>query len=219
MKKKVIFWVVAICVVCILARLFIARQEESEPKKSVDFASIAKKASKTQGKLVVMRIYATTTIYRENRSTFKETACVGYVHEGNADIVVDLTKADFQYQDMAGSTNLVITVPPPELDRASIGIDPSKLKRVTSIPRADWRTQRVYTNLEDECKNVITQKQHETFSSADVLEDAKTQARRVLTNFYQKCVNDQIAVDVEFSEKHVPYSPNPDVKPVLPGQQ
>ena len=219
MKKKIIFWVVAICVVCILARLFIARQEESAPEKSVDFASIAKKASKTQGKLVVMRIYATTTIYRENRATMKKTARVGYVHEGNADIVVDLTHADFQYQDMAGSTNLVITVPPPELDRSTIGIDPSKLKRVTSIPRTNARSQEVFTALEDECQRVITQKQNETFSLVDVLEDAKMQARRVLTNFYQKCVNDQIAVDVEFSEKHVPYSPNPDVKPVLPGQQ
>lgn len=219
MKRKIIIWVVAVCVVCILARLFISRQEESTPEQPVDFASIAKKASKTQGKLVVMRICGTTTVYREKRAALKETARVGYVHDGNADIVVDLTQADFQYQDMAGSTNLVITVPLPELDRSTVGIDPSKLKRVTSIPRAKMRRQEVFTALEDECFRVITQKQYETFSSLDVIEDAKMQARRVLTNFYQKCVNDQISVDVEFSGKYVPFSPNPDVKPVVTGQQ
>jgi len=216
MKKKIIVGIVVVCLICIIARVFISRPVDVVPEQ-LDFVSVAKEASKTQGKLAVMRIYGTTTVYRENKSAVKGAARVGYVHDGSADIVVDLTKAEFQYQEVLGLTNLVIKVPYPELDRTTVGIDPSKLKRVKSIPRSKVRRQEVFTALEDECSRVITQKQYETFSSFDVIEDAKMQARRVLINFYRKCVDDKIAVDVEFTGEYVPYSPNPDVKPAAVG--
>lgn len=218
MNKKVLLLVFTVCIACIILRLVIPRDRGvSHPPKQNDFMATARKASKTQGKLVVMRIFGTTTVYRENRATAKATAQVGYVHEGSADIVVDLTKSEFQYQVSPGSTNLLIIVPYPELDNSTVGIDPSRLWRVTSIPRTSLRSQEVFNELEDECKRVILDKQYSTFASVDVIEDAKIQAQRVLVNFYRKCVDGEIEVDVEFKGEVRPCLSNPDVTETVNG--
>ena len=219
MNKKSLFIVFLFCAACIVLKIFSVQYKEnvSDLPEQDDFISTARKASKTQAKLLVMRIFGTTTVYRENKATEKATAQVGYIHEGSADIVVDLTKAEFQYQESLGSTNLLIVVPYPELDRSTVGIDPSNLNRVTSIPRTKLRTQRVFTELEDECKRVIVEKQYKTFGSDDVIEDAKIQAMRVLTRFYQACVDDKIEVLIEFKDNERTYTINPDVKELKNG--
>lgn len=218
MNKRVLLVVFTACIACIILRLVIPRKPDvpRQPKQN-DLMETAREASKTQGKLLVMRIFGTTTVYRENRATTKATAQVGYVHEGSADIVVDLTKSEFQYQVRPGSTNLLIIVPYPELDHSTVGIDPSRLWRVTSIPRTSLRSQEVFNELEDECKRVILDKQYSTFASVDVIEDAKIQAQRVLANFYRECVDGEIEVDVEFKGGVRPCLSNPDVTETVNG--
>lgn len=219
MNRKVLLTVLVACIACIMLRLVIPRKPGVVPRppKQNDFMETAKEASTAQGKLVVMRIWGTTTVYRENQATTKATAQVGYVHEGSADIVVDLTESEFQYQESAGSTNLLIIVPYPELDDSTVGIDPSKLRRVMSIPRTRLRRQEVFNELEAECKKVIREKQYDMFGSVDVIDDAKVQAQRVLTNFYRQCVDGKIAVEVEFKGGVRPCLSNPDLTKTING--
>lgn len=208
------YWpVTAFCLACVVLR-FLFPPSDVQPGHSVeDVASAAREASEAQGKLLVMRIFATTTAYREDSAALKTTAQVGYVHDGSADIVVDLTKAKFKFQETGTATNLIIEVPRPVLDCSTVGIDPSKLRRVKAIPRTSARSAAVFSELEEQCKEIIRKRQYETFSSVDMIEDAKIQALRVLKSFYLACVSDKVNVDVSFFDEENLGSGNPDMKP------
>jgi len=216
-KGGLLIGVVVACVACIALRGFVNGQKSD--RSCLDYADVARRASRVQGELLVMRIFATTTIYRERNSPVKASARAGYVHDGSADIIVDLMKADFQYDIVDGVTNLTIAVPDPEVDVSTIGIDPSGLQRVKAIPRSSVRSQKVFTEIEEECKDAIVKRQTEVFSSVDIMKDAKLQAQKILANFYETCVGDGIRVTVVFgSDRNQPLVPNRDVS-ILTGSK
>lgn len=211
MGKKRYVTILAVCLACVGMRLMIPKAKPTE-NGQIDPSLKAKMASRLQGKLVVMRMFGTTTSYLEDRCLVKETARVGYVHDGSVDIIVDLMKAKFRYEEVGEEKFLHIVAPNPTLDRSTVGIEPSRLKRVTLIPRAPLRTQEVFTELEDKSKKLITEKQEKTFASVSVIEDAKAQARCVLVAFYQACVSDEINIDVAFESEERSPSVNQDIR-------
>lgn len=211
MRKKIYVTVFVFCLVCIFMRWMIPGSKTLEDGQ-IDPIMKAKMAVSRQGKLVVLRIFGTTTSYLEDRSPLKKTARVGYVYDGSADIIVDLKKSRYHYEEVGNSKILHIVAPSPMLDCSTVGIEPSRLRRVPFIPRSSFRRQEVFSKLEDECKKQITDKQRKVFSSVDVIEDAKAQARFVLTAFYRACVSDEIDVDIEFENEEIQSSVNQDVR-------
>ena len=212
MGRKIYSTVLVFCLVCIFMRWMIPSSKTLEDGQ-IDPVVKAKMAVNRQGKLVVLRIFGTTTSYLKDEPSWpKATAQVGYVYDGSADIIVDLKKSKYRYEEEGDSKILHIVAPSPMLDCSTVGIEPSRLRRVPFIPRSSFRRQEVFSNLEDECKKQITDKQRKVFSSVDVIEDAKAQARFVLTAFYRACVSDEIDVDIEFENEEIQSSVNQDVR-------
>ncbi len=207
MNKKFYWWTVGICSVIILLK-FVMLSFKQPPHKDAaareevatgkDPARIAKEWSLTQEKLVVIRISGITTYSAENKSPLKGKARVAYVHEGSADIVVDLTKAEFQYTEGSGTTNLLVVLPDPELDGETIGIDPRKMSRVRSVRSLGLGVDEMEKELDTRCRTKIIDKQWELFSSSDLQKEAKTQARIVLLNLYRQVLKGAVDVDVAF---------------------
>lgn len=199
MNKKVYWWVFAFCICCILLKfalwLTLGHKNGAAHK---DAAQIAKEWSLSQGKLVVLTILGTTTYSAENDAPLKEKARVAYVHDGSADIVVDLTKAEFKFTEESGVTNLNVVLPAPKLDDSTVGIDPRHMHRVHSVKSSRWRSDKVENDLDTKCRTNIIKKQLALFSSIDLQEEAKVQARIVLCNLYRQVLEDAVNVKVEF---------------------
>ncbi len=204
MSRKIYWWVVVICIFCLLLKcvLWLAHKDLSGHTgggASNDIERIAKDWSQTQGKLTVLRIFGTTTHWAKDESWWGNDARVAYVHDGSADIVVDLTKAKVQLVKESGTTNLLVSLPDPELDFSTVGIDPGKMHRVLSVTSSRFRSDEVKDNLDRICRQKNEEKQKDLFSSID-MGAAKVQASKVLLNLYKQVLEGMVKVEVKFQE-------------------
>lgn len=153
-----------------------------------------------QAKLCVLKINAKTCLYVEDRMTKMDLTPykVGYTHNGEVDVVVDLITARAELLD----GRLKIVVLEPYIDEATLNIRPENLKREYSV--RGWRTDDQRTKVDNNIKLKIPEDLKQTISMNFPKEESKRQAINVLKSLYATVGFEQ--VEIEF----IPF--NADVK-------
>jgi hypothetical protein len=200
MKTK-FFWVILF--VALMYLIF----EDSKGGRGVagkgkidDLLARIQQVNMAQAKLCVLKINAKTCLYVEDKMTKMDLTPykVGYTHNGEVDVVVDLTTARAELLD----GRLKIVVLEPHIDEATLNIRPENLKREYSY--RGWRTDDQRTAVDNNIKQRIPNDLDQTVSLNFPKEEAKWQSVNVLKSLYATVGFDQ--VEVEF----IPF--NADVK-------
>lgn len=144
-----------------------------------------------QAKLCVLKINAKTCLYVEDRMTKMDLTPykVGYTHNGEVDVVVDLTTARAELLD----GRLKIVVLEPHIDKATLNIRPENLKREYSV--RGWRTDDQRTKVDNNIKHKIPEDLMQTISMNFPKEESKRQAVNVLKSLYATVGFEQVEIE------------------------
>mgnify|MGYP000802047634 CR=1 FL=1 len=153
------------------------------------------------GLLTTLRIYATTTSWRENKKRLNKDIRLGLIHEGSADVVVDLSKAKIEKFDDGEGARIRVILPLPYLDTRTIGINPGKIQ--IKVSHNSTARPEDYAKLRDEVFVDIVDKLKTKLANFDI-SAAKMQALLVLSNLYAQAGYNDVEIVWDEAEHSSP---------------
>lgn len=176
LRTKISLLVIALSASYLILGYIRSRISESPKSPAVRIQQV----NMSQAKLCLMKIDATTAVYKIDSWTPADLTPyeVWYTHSGEVDIVLDLTRASVVFKD--GVLNVL--VPEPEIDKDTCNIRPKMLKRIGS--KKGWRTEAQRTKIDQEVKRMIAEDLKETVVQNFPVAEAKSQAERILHSLY-----------------------------------
>ncbi len=139
------------------------------------------------GKLHVMQIEVKTSSYGINKVMKMDINPLerGVVYNNKVDIEVDLTKAKYAWFKRPDGIKLVVNLPQPEINIDTL--NPAlRGERIEVQDGDELRSDKAVTQLLDCLRKNAKEDLRETLRFFDFLEEAKQQAKLVLTQFYKR---------------------------------
>lgn len=194
MKTRIALWILIVCGGCILLKSCVPGKPKEQEKVEPPPGKKEERPSITilnRALLTPLRIYATTTAYREHTKPLLPTTWLGLTHKGSADIVLDLTEAEVEHIGMGKEERIRVTLPLPRLDERSIGINPRNITIKTSSTPPSRAED--FAKLRESLLNDVVEKLKATFADFD-MHTAKAQALLVLSNLYAQAGYDNVEI-------------------------
>lgn len=139
------------------------------------------KITHDQGKLVVLRLDATTTGVKRVTQMKVETACWGGTYHETADVVVDLSRADVKAEQQEDSSlHVTVTLDEPQVECLA-GHNPNNV--VTRVDKGLSQKDRVFAH--DEALKSAVAKAQAIFRANAHIDEAKLQTEAILRDLYQ----------------------------------
>lgn len=139
------------------------------------------KVTHDQGKLVVLRLDATTTGVKRVIQLKVETACWGGTYHATADVVVDLSRADVKAEQQEdNSLHVIVTLDEPQVEFQA-GYNPNNV--VARVEKGIL--QKDILSAQESAKKEAVEKARAIFNSNAHIEEAKMQTEAILRDLYQ----------------------------------
>lgn len=177
-KTKICLGIIGISLCLIGWRMVTTfRQTTGEEDPTTQLTSV----TRDQGKLVALRLDATTTGVKRVTQMKVETACWGGTYHETADVVVDLSRADVKTEQLADhSLHVTVTLDEPRVE-VQAGYNPNNV--VTGVDKG------IVKKDKDLAKQVAideaVKKAQAIFVSNAHIEEAKQQTEAILRDLYQ----------------------------------
>lgn len=186
-RKDIFFAGILVLVTCFLLCSGGDDKTQRDANSALAYVEKIQQVNQKQGLLCVMKMNLKTTVYGIDKMTRADLRPykIGYVHSGDVDIVVDLSRASVE---RVNSGEIVVLLPDPEIDSDTLNINPSNLKQ--HLVESGWRTidQRTAFNekLKYDLKNEIEDVAMQNFQ----LSEARTRAEIVVKSLYSSVMQD-----------------------------
>ena len=186
MKQKLWALALVVIVVCFL----IPRgggATQGDAKKRIELAN------KAQGKLCLMKIDAATCAYVSDDPIYKVSYKACYEHNGEADVVIDLTKADVL---CSKDGEIKVVVPNPAIDKSTLNLRAGRLILVKKFG-GRFRSEDAKTKCDAIAEEMVREDFCKTINDNFPLSDARQQAISVLHAMYGALGADNITVEFQ----------------------
>lgn len=193
-RKDIFFAGILVLVTCFLLCSGGDDKTQRDANSALAYVEKIQQVNQKQGLLCVMKMNLKTTVYGIDKMTRADLRPykIGYVHSGDVDIVVDLSRASVE---RVNSGEIVVLLPDPEIDSDTLNINPANLERY-DVARG-WRTSDQRTafdgKLIDDLKKEIEDVAMQNFP----LLEAKNRAEIVVKSLYSRVLQN-VSVRLQF---------------------